>query len=147
MREPEPWDKVFMSLAVDIAKRSKDPNTQVGAVIVTRDNRIRSLGYNGPPRGMYDANVPWDKRPDKYDWIIHAEENAWLFALEQGSIDGCRIYTSGFPCSRCTLRLAHLGVRDVVYGTIQPLICDEVDRELTERIMDAMRMQCYGVTL
>ena len=48
------WDEYFMGIALLSAQRSKDSNTQVGACIVTNDNKILSLGYNGMPIGCDD---------------------------------------------------------------------------------------------
>ena len=55
------WDEYFMGLAHLSAMRSKDPNTQVGACIVDRDNKVVSIGYNGTPRGCNDNEVPWER--------------------------------------------------------------------------------------
>ena len=76
------WDEYFMGVALLAAKRSKDPNTQVGACIVNTDNRIISTGYNGFPSGISDDDFPWDREGDfletKYPYVCHAELNAIL---------------------------------------------------------------------
>ena len=56
------WDEFFMGVAILASERSKDPNTQVGACIVSADNRILSVGYNGTPNGYEDRFFPWDRR-------------------------------------------------------------------------------------
>lgn len=48
------WDEYFMGVARLSARRSKDPNTQVGCCIVSNTNRILSMGYNGFPNGIGD---------------------------------------------------------------------------------------------
>ena len=76
------WDEFFMGVAKLAARRSKDPNTQVGACIVSKNNRILSVGYNGTPNGYDDHYFPWDREGDaletKYLYVVHAERNAIL---------------------------------------------------------------------
>ena len=76
------WDEFFMGVARLAAKRSKDPNTQVGACIVSKDNRILSVGYNGTPNGYDDIYFPWDREGEaletKYLYVVHAERNSIL---------------------------------------------------------------------
>ena len=76
------WDEYFMGIAMLAAKRSKDPNTQVGACIVSQDNIIISTGYNGMPKGCSDDEYPWERDGDqtKYPYVVHAELNAVLNA-------------------------------------------------------------------
>ena len=74
------WDEYFMSMAKLTAGRSKDPNTQVGACIVSSDNRVLSCGYNGAPNSFDDDKFPWDREgkplETKYMFVCHAEANA-----------------------------------------------------------------------
>lgn len=107
------WDEYFMKIAEVVSERSCDPATNHGCVIVDTSNRILSTGYNGPVRGMNDDLVP-RTRPEKYDWYIHAEDNACLFA--RASLDRATVYVTGYPCSACFRRLAQAGVRRIVYG-------------------------------
>ena len=76
------WDEYFMGIALLSAKRSKDPNTCVGACIVSQENRILSVGYNGMPRGCSDDEYPWEREGNdletKYFYVCHAELNAIL---------------------------------------------------------------------
>lgn len=65
------WDEYFMAIAKLSSKRSKDPNTQVGACIVSNDNRILSIGYNGAPNGFEDENFPWQEMEKKFIQNIH----------------------------------------------------------------------------
>lgn len=107
------WDKRFINLAEHIAGWSKDPSTKVGAVITDGENRIVSTGYNGLPRGTYDSEVRLLNRKEKYNLIIHAEENALLYARQP--LGGCTIYVSAMPpCSRCAAKIIQCGIARVV---------------------------------
>jgi len=106
------WHKNFLELAKTVSTFSKDPSTQVGAVIVDDDNRVISIGYNGFPKGIKDDHR-LDNRELKYEMIIHAEANALLFA--NAPVKGCTIYTWPFqPCSRCASLIIQAGIRRVV---------------------------------
>ena len=76
------WDEYFMGIAQLSAMRSKDPNTQVGACIVSKENKILSMGYNGFPKGCDDDVFPWNREGDlensKYAYVTHSELNAIL---------------------------------------------------------------------
>jgi len=111
------WDQYFADLCVDIAKRSLDPNTQVGCVIINKRNKIIATGYNSYPPGCDDRNLP-HTRPDKYNVMVHAEEAAICSAAELGtSISGCTIYVPFEPCVRCARMLISAGIKKVkVFG-------------------------------
>lgn len=126
------WDDYFMSLARQAAARSKDPNTQHGAVVVDPLKRVLSTGYNGGCRRIPDRLIDWS-RPAKYAFIIHAEENA-LWHAQRLDLDGCTLYVTGAPCSRCMLRIAHVGINHVVYGETSSACVDEADWALTRHI-------------
>ncbi len=112
------WDEYFMGVALLAALRSKDPNTQVGACIVDRDNRILSTGYNGFPRGCSDDVFPWDREGEanetKYPFVVHAELNAILNAGGR-PLAGARIYVALFPCNECAKAIIQSGIREVIY--------------------------------
>lgn len=111
------WDAYFMSMAHLSAKRSKDPNTQVGACIVNKEKRVVGLGYNGFPKGCQDQEYPWDRDGDfldtKYPYVVHAELNAILNSIQ--SLQGCTIYVSLFPCNECAKAIIQAGITCVVY--------------------------------
>ncbi len=110
------WDSRFLKLAEEIAKWSKDPSTQVGAVIVDEDNRIVSTGYNGFPKGIKDTKGRLDNREKKLQFVIHAEHNAILFANR--SLVGCTLYvTPMMPCARCATVVIQTGIKRVVSTT------------------------------
>jgi len=106
------WDEYFMGLALLSARRSKDPNTQVGACIVNQNNRIMSIGYNGLPAGCSDDDFPWDG--DKYAYVAHAELNAILNNAGR-DLTNCKIYVALFPCNECAKAIIQCGIREVLY--------------------------------
>jgi dCMP deaminase len=112
------WDEYFMGVALLSAKRSKDPNTQVGACIVNEKNKIVGAGYNGLPTGCDDDEFPWEKEGDflltKYPYICHAELNAILNNIGM-DLKGCKMYTALFPCNECTKAIIQSGIKEVVY--------------------------------
>lgn len=112
------WDDYFMGVSLLAAERSKDPSTQVGACIVSEDNRILSTGYNGFPTGCSDDEFPWNRDENvgqtKYNFVVHAELNAILNAGGK-SLAGSRIFVSLFPCHECAKAIIQSGVKEVVY--------------------------------
>jgi len=109
--KPISWNTYFMEIAKISAKRSKDPNTQVGACIVGEDNKILGMGYNGFPRGCPDDKFPWT-RPDKYLYVVHAEVNA---ILNSSKVTGARLYSTLMPCNECAKIIIQAGIREVIY--------------------------------
>ncbi|CAB5220194.1 ComEB Deoxycytidylate deaminase [uncultured Caudovirales phage] len=109
------WDFRFLQLAQNIAVWSKDPSTQVGAVIVRPDRTIASLGFNGFARGVDDSEERLAERNIKYLLTVHAEENAILSAHER--LSGYWLYTSHHPCDRCASRIVQAGIGRVVCMT------------------------------
>ena len=113
------WDEYFMGLAKLSAKRSKDPSTQVGACIVSSDNRILSIGYNGAPNGFSDEDFPWDREGEplntKYLYVCHAELNAILnFRGNRKDFDGAKLYVDLFPCNECAKAIIQSGIKEVI---------------------------------
>ena len=110
------WDEYFMGIALLAAKRSKDPNTQVGACIVSPENIIISTGYNGLPNGCSDDEFPWEREggQTKYPFVVHAELNAILNAGGR-VLRGARLYVALFPCNECAKAIIQSGISEVVY--------------------------------
>lgn len=110
------WDEYFMGVAMLAARRSKDPNTQVGACIVSPDNIIISAGYNGLPNGCSDDEYPWEREGEetKYPYVVHAELNAILNANGR-DLRGSRLYVALFPCNECAKAIIQAGVKEVLY--------------------------------
>lgn len=106
------WDKRFLELAKLVSSWSKDPSTKVGAVIVDDQNIIVSVGFNGFPKGIQDDDR-LNHRDSKYQIIVHAENNALMFAKRP--LDGCTIYTYPFmPCPRCAGMIIQSGIKRIV---------------------------------
>ena len=111
------WSDYFMAMARLTARRSKDPNTQVGACLVDEDTqRIVGLGYNGLPAGCSDDVLPWTRThgvTGKYMYVTHAEANAILNRIATPS--NAAIYVDLFPCHACAKLLVQAGIQKVVY--------------------------------
>lgn len=119
------WDRHYINLALENAKMSKDPATQAGAVIVGPDHEVRSMGYNGLPRGIADTPERLNNKELKRSLIVHAEMNAILNAARIGvSTRGCTLYLAltdetqevwgGPPCLRCTVEIIQAGITKIV---------------------------------
>ena len=112
MPTEQQWNKHWMMVAMVTSKLSKDPSTQVGAVIVTQDNRQCSIGYNGFAKGIEETPEKW-QRPTKYEYVIHAELNAILNSPFDHK--GCKLYLTLQPCHRCIEMIVNSGILDVYY--------------------------------
>ena len=130
------WDEYFMGIAMLAARRSKDPNTQVGACIVSEDNIIISTGYNGMPKGCSDDEFPWDRTGDqtKYPFVVHAELNAILNANGR-DLRGSRIYVALFPCNECAKSIIQSGIKEVLY--LSDKYADTMMNLVSKRMLDA----------
>ena len=138
------WDYRFLSLAEHISKWSKDPSTKCGAVI-TKGNKIISLGFNGFPHGMKD-NKRLNKREIKYQLILHAETNAILFSNQ--SLVGCSMYVWPLPpCCRCAVNIIQCGITKVVAPTPSKKLGDRWKEELdlTNEIFQEVKMNFITV--
>lgn len=111
------WDTYFMGVALLSSKRSKDPNTKVGACIVNGAKRIIGIGYNGFPFGCSDDEFPWARDKDfldsKYPYVVHAEPNAILNST--ASLEGATLYVTLFPCHECAKLIIQSGIKEIVY--------------------------------
>ena len=106
------WNLRFMELAKHISQWSKDPSSKIGAVIVDADRRIVSTGFNGFPRGVVDYVQRLENRELKYKMILHAEENAIMFAKQ--NLEGCSLYVTNMPpCSHCAALIIQSGIKHV----------------------------------
>ena len=125
------WDEYFMG-----ALRSKDPNTQVGACIVSPDNIIISTGYNGLPNGCSDDVYPWEREgaETKYPFVVHAELNAILNANGR-DLRGSRLYVALFPCNECAKAIIQSGVKEVLY--LSDKYADSPSTRASKRMMDS----------
>ena len=137
------WDQYFMGVAVLSAMRSKDPNTQVGACIVSPDNKILSMGYNGFPVGCSDDEFPWSRDGEgyensKYFYSTHSELNA-ILNYRGGSLEGCKIYVTLFPCNECAKAIIQCGIREVIY--IEDKYADSESIRASKRMFDAVHVK------
>lgn len=111
--KPDKWIKHWLKIALVTSELSKDPSTKVGAVIVTPDNRQCSLGYNGFADGIEDLEERWNTRPVKYEFVIHAEENAILNS--PFDTKGCTLFCTHRCCHKCMARIVRSGIKKVYY--------------------------------
>ena len=131
------WDEYFMGIALLSAERSKDPSSQVGACIVSGDNKILSIGYNGFPVGCSDDDISWEREGDfidtKYPYVCHAELNA-ILNYTGASLKGSRIYVALFPCNECAKAIIQSGIKEVIYLSDRYKDTDSV--KVSKRLFD-----------
>lgn len=116
------WDRRYLRLAQEVSRWSKDPSTQVGAVLV-KDNRVVSVGYNGFPEGVEDTDDRYLDREKKYKYIVHAEVNAILVAGHEAREATLYVYPSfDIPnvCHECAKSVIQSGVSRIVGFTPSP---------------------------
>ncbi len=137
------WDEYFMGVAELSARRSKDPSTQVGACIVSPDNKILSVGYNGMPKACSDDEFPWDREGEnlntKYFFVCHAELNA-ILNFRGGTLEGSRLYATLFPCNECAKAIIQSGIKEIIYSCDKYADSDSV-------LASKMMFKAAGVTL
>jgi len=127
LAERPQWDEYFLAISFVVARRSFDPSSKCGAVIVSKDKRILSVGYNGPIRGSIDAEIPLT-RPARYKFIIHGEENALLsYNGSYQDIQKSTAYITGRPCHRCLRMMIQKGITNIVYGQNNTMVVDKAD--------------------
>ncbi len=113
------WIRRYFKLAREVASWSKDPSTKVGAVIVGDKGQIVSQGYNGFPRGVKDIEERYTDRPTKYKFVVHAEMNAILNALYNGSsVADAALFVHALPvCNECAKAIIQSGIKTVYMDT------------------------------
>lgn len=132
------WDRYFLDLAEQVSRRSPDPNTKHGCVLVDADKRVISTGYNGPVAGLANEIVPLT-RPEKYDWFMHAEDNAVCFA--RCDLRGATAYVTGEPCAACFRRLLQVGIRRIVYGHRMARCITDNERDACHQMAEALGVE------
>ena len=141
------WDEYFMGIAFMSGMRSKDPNSQVGACIVSQDNKILSMGYNGLPIGCSDDEFPWAREGEpldtKYVYVTHSELNA-ILNYRGGSLEGAKLYVTLFPCNECAKAIIQAGIRTVIYDCDKYADTDAV--RASKRMMNAAGVRYYQYT-
>lgn len=128
MNRPD-WNEYFINLAELVSSRSPDPATKHGSIIVDSSNKIISTGYNGFPANGPDLELP-TTRPEKYDFIIHAEMNAILSA--RCDLRGCSMYITGVPCKNCLKHIVAVGIKKLFLGD-RVFSSHEEEKELREK--------------
>ena len=131
------WDERFLDLAAHIATWSKDPSTQVGAVIVDPLKRVVSTGYNGFPMNTADHLQYYLEREKKLLRVVHAEANAILFAKRD--LTGCTLYCTMHPCANCAALIIQSGISRVV--------CPPPDVERWQAHYDEAQMMMYEASV
>lgn len=122
LRQRPNWDFYFMAIAQVVATRSRDPSSQIGAVLVNPAKRIVATGYNGFPSGIADHEHRWLTREEKLKYVVHAERNAFLSAAFSGNCtEGSTLFIHPFPtCSECAKDAIQVGVIRVVSPPLPP---------------------------
>ena len=138
------WDEYFMGVAALSDMRSKDPNSQVGACIVSDDNKILSMGYNGFPKGCSDDEFPWAREGDeletKYVYVTHSELNA-ILNYRGGSLEGSKLYVTLFPCNECAKAIIQAGIKTVIYDSDK--YAGTPSNVASKRMLDAAGVRYY----
>ena len=134
------WDEYFMGVAMLAARRSKDPNTQVGACIVSPEKIIISTGYNGMPKGCSDDEFPWAREgaDTKYPYVVHAELNAILNANGR-DLRGSTLYVALFPCNECAKAIIQSGIKEVFY--LSDKYADTMGNIASKRMLQAAHVK------
>lgn len=110
VRSPMSWDKFYLGMAEYVSRKSKDPSTQTGAVIVRPDMSVCSVGYNGFPRRISDTQSRLENREFKYMATVHCEMNA-VISSHDTTLDGYTLYTFPFiSCDRCAVHMIQCGI-------------------------------------
>ncbi len=153
-----------MNMANEIAKLSRDENTQIGCMIVANDGTPVSWGYNGTISGANDDSIPHSREDkeihymklekcdlpkhcsvitNKYPWMRHAERNAIKYA-DPVKLKGATLYVNAYPCEACALEIADSGIRRVVVRTNTKIDCNssiQSDHSLSEAILAQKQME------
>ncbi len=117
MSSQKDWDNYFLDIAETVAKKSKDPSSKMGCVIVDQKKRVVSLGYNGMVQGADESKMTLSERPMKYYFAIHSEMNAVIYAHQD--LTGCTIYNRVATCENCLKYCLQAGIRRFVYRELR----------------------------
>lgn len=120
------WDEYHLSIAEAVRRKSKDPSSKIGAVLVI-DHAVISTGFNGFPIGVDETDPTRWERPIKYQYVCHAERNAIALAARHGTAtEGATLYMVGmgpptYPCTECAKMLIQSGIVRIVARGFKPL--------------------------
>jgi len=130
------WDVYFITQAFLVSQKSIDPSTKHGAIWVSKNNKILSVGYNGPLQGVDDSKIPLT-RPSKYYFIIHSELNCLLsYNGDNYSIKNSKIYITGRPCHNCLRTIIQKGIKKIIYANVSSKCLDEGDIKSQELMLE-----------
>lgn len=148
-------DDLYMQLALLTSDRSKDPSSQVGAVVVNESEKNIAYGYNGAPKGMSDDDMPWDSVGEqtgeldkiKNSFVVHAERNAILNYLKKSrefdddlyGEKGATLYVTWFPCNECAKEIIQSGISKVVYHR---MYSKENINAITRKMFECAGVEC-----
>jgi dCMP deaminase len=136
------WDLYFMNLAFAVSLRSLDPRTKCGSVFVSADDySILVTGYNSPPSGYDDENVPLNASDDpcvesKYDYFSHSEESGIALAAKNGvALKNSILYVNARPCHKCLRKVINAGVKEIVYADTRPVCVDDKSIQISKKML------------
>lgn len=129
------WKEYFNQLAHTVSIKSKDPSTKVGCVIVDKENRVISQGYNGFVANSDESKLSW-ARPIKYQLVIHSEMNALLFARQ--NLDGTTAYITHAPCDSCLKHLLQAGIREIYYKDVAIMLrAEQIQKDAIKMLLES----------
>lgn len=146
------WDEYFIDITEQVSKRSKDPSTKTGCVIVDNKNRPVSFGYNGFVGGCNELKMS-QERPIKYHLVIHAEMNAIMFSKRD--LEGCVLYNLYAPCENCLKHIMQSGIKKIIYKN--PIVESKVNNNeksmtnsitneaITRLLLSVPEVECYNI--
>ena len=148
------WDEYFMNIADEVAKRSKDPSSKNGCVIVDVKHRPVSFGYNGMLQGADESKMTLTERPMKYYFAIHSEMNALLFAHRD--VSGCTLYNKMASCENCLKYCLQAGITRFVYrelrvnshksGSIKSMTNVDTDEAIIRLLASMPQVETLNIT-
>lgn len=144
------WDLYYLSIAFMASRRSIDQHTKCGCIIVSKDNRPLTMGYNGPIKGSKDENIPLT-RPEKYFWLLHSEENALLsYSGPHSEMVGGTCYITIKPCHHCLRALIQRGIKRIVISDLaQSTLVESSAYEVSvqEKMMREHGIECTYIDI
>lgn len=145
----EKWKIRYLSLAREVAKWSKDPSRQIGAIAVGVKGQLLAQGYNGFPRGVHDDESRYSDRETKYKYVVHAEMNVIYNATYNGvSLDGATLFVWGLPvCSECAKGIIQVGIKSVVMPEQEVPESWQQSWELTHTLFDESGVEWEFITV
>ena len=130
------WDVYFIAQAFLVSQKSIDPSTKHGAILVSKKNRILSVGYNGPLQNVDDSKIPLT-RPEKYYHIIHSESNCLLsYNGDEYQIEDSKMYITGRPCHNCLRTMIQKGIKTIIYANVNSKCLDEEDLDAQKLMLE-----------